>query len=164
MAGICEFSTKSHRSVLLYQCRRGRPSAACRKHMVGSSSRAAVQPSSCGSKTRTWPSRIGTTRWTSAALAATRPQSMRRAGVPARRTCPDRLRLVCRVCPRRRRAQESTCGRDVHAQLLRAERGARRAPHKSLCDFCRRPHAAGHAGRPAMDVLRALAVLHAHAC
>ena len=92
LAGICEFSTKSHRSVLLYQCRRGRPSAACRKHMVGSSSRAAVQPSSCGSKTRTWPSRIGTTRWTSAALAATRPQSMRRAGVPARRTCPDRLR------------------------------------------------------------------------
>ena len=52
----------------MYQYRRGRPSAACRKHMVGSSSRAAVQPSSCGSKTRTWPSRIGTTRWTSAEL------------------------------------------------------------------------------------------------
>ena len=68
------------------------------------------------------------------------------------------------TCPRRRSAQESTYGRDIQAQLLRAERGARRAPHKSLCDFCRRPHATGHAGRPALDMLRALAVLHAHAC
>ena len=35
---------------------------------------------------------------------------------------------------------------------------ARRAPQRSLCDLCRRPHVAGHAERPATDELPAIAV------
>ena len=39
---------------------------------------------------------------------------------------------------------------------------ARRARQKSQCDFCRRTHAAAHAGRLATDAFEARAVLRVH--
>ena len=65
-------------------------------------------------------------------------------------------------------ASQASSGVDVRPRstcsLLTRRAGARHAPQKSLCDSCRHAHVAAQAWRPATDVFRALAVLHACVC